>query len=186
MATTISSPRTSNPLLRMLLRTLWLRKPLPKNLLPRKCPPKLALTKLPKPPPSWSRTTTSLQKQISPPDAMENANIYLTHFSDGTYNACVAKVPPIPESVFLLKEGRYPTELYCHRYDIMGDRIVGRDIYEDRDDLISCVNWHGICLHRIVSLWELETQPCDDKLTVLFASAYAKHCEMAPPLEYLN
>lgn len=98
-------------------------------------------------------------------------------------NLCIQQVPDgfwkcffceeVPQGAYLLsKEGTYPAELYYSRSDIMGSKVVEREVLDSKSELLTAMRWHGKCGHRILSLWDYDhASSTDAGIFTIFANA---------------
>lgn len=98
-------------------------------------------------------------------------NIYINKTEQGTWDCSIGESG---NGVLLVKEKGYPVELYYTRLDLNGSSILGSDVYENQQELIKSLKWHGQCNHLIEKIWDFKLDTCANaKVVKIFDDAYA-------------
>lgn len=90
------------------------------------------------------------------PKGVNSAAVYLQLKENGVYTACVSSKPLSATFLKLCDEKEYPVSVYYSRLDMNGSSVLERDICNNREDLMSTLNWCGACRHTILEVWDFD------------------------------
>lgn len=106
-------------------------------------------------------------------------NVYLIPDADSTYVSCISDDAPSTEAIFLVKEGLYPVEIWYKRHDLNMDAMLYAETINNRDELISYLDFQGQCRNEIIRLWDFYTYDNSlVKLHRLFDKCYDRKAEL--------
>jgi hypothetical protein len=106
-------------------------------------------------------------------------NIYLTKTQDDTYTSTVSAKAHHPKSVFITKEGQYPTVAWHQRHDLNMCTILMQETIHNREELLEYLNWQGQCRNKIIKLWDFDVDETENSALIqLFAAINKRKTEV--------
>jgi hypothetical protein len=118
-------------------------------------------------------------KKIKYERKINMANIYLIPTEDFTYRAEIGEDRPTKDAVLLVKERSYPVQLFYIRHDLNMCSELHVSTVNNRDELLSKLNWFGECRNGVNELWDLgKTVGVSGSLNNLFNRCYKRKAEL--------